>query len=133
MRWSKVLKTADKYGDSRQAKSYPKRKLLPEFDEEAVEPPQSKNKEAARSNRRPHDKQRAASGAAHKPAHKPHKDPRKKDGPVRSIYGPRKQAPESNTTRRVFENNGTPKYRGAAPYVSLMRYWIMNFQRDSSP
>ena len=39
-RWSKVLKTADKYGDSRQAKSYPKRKLLPEFDEEAVEPPQ---------------------------------------------------------------------------------------------
>ena len=37
MRWSKVLKTADKYGDSRQAKSYPKRKLLPEFDEEAIE------------------------------------------------------------------------------------------------
>ena len=49
MRWSKVLKNADKYGDSHQAKSYPKRKLLPEFDEEAVEPPQSKNKEAARS------------------------------------------------------------------------------------
>ena len=47
MKWSKVLKTADKYGDSRQAKSYPKRKLLPKFDEEAVEPPQSKNKEAA--------------------------------------------------------------------------------------
>ena len=42
MRWSKVLNTADKYGDSHQAKSYPKRKLLPEFDEEAVEPPQSK-------------------------------------------------------------------------------------------
>ena len=51
MRWSKVLNTADKYGDSRQTKSYPKRKLLPEFDEEAVEPPQSKNKEAARSDR----------------------------------------------------------------------------------
>ena len=47
LRWSKVLETADKYGDSHQAKSYPKRKLLPEFDEEAVEPPQSKNKEAA--------------------------------------------------------------------------------------
>ena len=47
MRWSKVLKTADKYGNSHQAKSYPKRKLLPEFDEEAVEPPQSKSKEAA--------------------------------------------------------------------------------------
>ena len=51
MRWSKVLKTADKYGDSRQAKSYPKRKLLSEFDEEAVEPQKSKNKEAARSDK----------------------------------------------------------------------------------
>ena len=47
MRWSKVLNTADKYGTSHQTKSYPKRKLLPEFDEEAVEPPQSKNKDAA--------------------------------------------------------------------------------------
>ena len=47
MRWSKVFNTADKYGDSNQAKSYPKRKLLPEFDDEAVEPPQSKKKEAA--------------------------------------------------------------------------------------
>ena len=47
MRWSKVLKTADKYGDSHQAKSYPKCKLLPEFDEEAIEPPQFKKKEAA--------------------------------------------------------------------------------------
>ena len=56
MRWSKVLKTADKYGDSPQAKSYPKRKLLAEFDEEAIEPPQSKNKEAAWSDRHPHDK-----------------------------------------------------------------------------
>ena len=40
MRWSKVLNTADKYGNSHQAKRYPKRKLLPEFDEEAVDPPQ---------------------------------------------------------------------------------------------
>ena len=40
MRWSKVLKTADKYGNGHQAKSYPKRKLLPEFDEEAIEPSQ---------------------------------------------------------------------------------------------
>ena len=47
MRWSKVLKTADKYGNDHQSKSYPKRKLLPEFDEEAIEPPQSKIKEAA--------------------------------------------------------------------------------------
>ena len=47
MRWSKVLKIADKYGNGHQSKSYPKRKLLPEFDEEAIEPPQSKSKEAA--------------------------------------------------------------------------------------
>ena len=53
IRWSKVLNTVDKYGDSRRRKSYPKRKLLPEFDEEAVEPPQSKNKETTRSDRRP--------------------------------------------------------------------------------
>ena len=47
IRWSKVLNTADKYGNSHQTKSYPKCKLLPEFGEEAVEPPQSKKKEAA--------------------------------------------------------------------------------------
>ena len=51
MRWSKVLNTADKYGASHQTKSYPKRKLLPEFDEEALEPPQSKNRKATRSDR----------------------------------------------------------------------------------
>ena len=45
MKWSKILKTADKYGNGHQTKSYPKRKLLPEFDEEAIEPSQSKNKE----------------------------------------------------------------------------------------
>ena len=49
--WSKVLNTADKYRDSRHTKSYPKRKLLPEFDEEALEPPQSTNKEATRSDK----------------------------------------------------------------------------------
>ena len=54
IRWSKVRNTADKYGGSRRTKSYPKRKLLPEFDKEALEPPQSKNRKAIRSNRRPH-------------------------------------------------------------------------------
>ena len=51
IRWSKVLNTAHKYGNSRHTKSFPKRKLLPEFDEEALEPPQSKNKEATTSDR----------------------------------------------------------------------------------
>ena len=39
IRWGKVLNTAHKYGNSRHTKSYPKRKLLPEFDEEAIKPP----------------------------------------------------------------------------------------------
>ena len=38
IRWSKVLNTAVKYDDNRPTKSYPKRKLLPEFDEEASDP-----------------------------------------------------------------------------------------------
>ena len=38
--WGNVLNTTEKYGDSRHTKSYPKWKLLPEFDEEALEPPQ---------------------------------------------------------------------------------------------
>ena len=42
IRWSKVRNTADKYGGSCRTKSYLKRKLLPEFDEEALEPLQSK-------------------------------------------------------------------------------------------
>ena len=46
IRWSKVLNTAAKYGDNRPTKSYPKRKLLPEFDEEASDPSQPKIKTA---------------------------------------------------------------------------------------
>ena len=42
IRWGKVLNTAHKYGNTRHTKSYPKRKLLPEFDEEAIKPPQLK-------------------------------------------------------------------------------------------
>ena len=41
-RWNKVLDTEAKYGGSRPIKSYPKRKLLPEFDDEALEPIQPK-------------------------------------------------------------------------------------------
>ena len=43
-RWNKVLDTEEKYGGSRHTKSYPKRKLLPEFDDEALEPIQPKIK-----------------------------------------------------------------------------------------
>ena len=134
IRWSKVLNTADKYGASHQTKSYPKRKLLPEFDEEALEPPQSKKKDAAWPDRRPDDRPRATRGAAHKPAHDQHKDPRKKDDPARSIYGPNKKTPGSNkpaehSKTMAHPNTGVPHTH----YVSPMRYWIMDFQRDSNP
>ena len=71
IRWSKVINTADKYGDSRRTKSYPKRKLLPEFDEEALEPSHSKSEKATRSDRRPHGQHKAASSTALKPARDP--------------------------------------------------------------
>ena len=68
-RWNKVLDTEEKYGGSRHTKSYPKRKLLPEFDDEALEPAQPKSKTADRSDRPPHGRDRAANEAAHKSAH----------------------------------------------------------------
>ena len=40
IRWSKILNTAARYGDNHPSKSYPKQKLLAEFDEEASDPPQ---------------------------------------------------------------------------------------------
>ena len=128
IRWSKVISTADKYGDSRRAKSYPKRKLLPEFDEEALEPSHSKNEKATRSDRRPH---KAASGAAPKSACDPLKDSH--HGPVRSIYGPRKQALVSNAMKPSSESAHPNTRAQHTPYVSSMRWWIRNFQRDSNP
>src|SRR3954465_3098041 len=110
-RWSKVIKTADKYGGSRHTKSYPKRKLLLEFDQEALEPPNSKNKKATRSNKRPLGHYNTANGAALNAACDPIKDSH--HGPARSIYRPRKQALTSNAKNPPSES-GTPKYRGAA-------------------
>src|SRR4051812_18779474 len=52
-RWSKVIKTADKYGGSRRTKSYPKKKLLPEIHHEAIDAPKSKNKKATHSDETP--------------------------------------------------------------------------------
>ena len=45
-RWNKVLDTEEKYGGNRHTKSYPKHKLLSEFDDEALEPTRQKNKMA---------------------------------------------------------------------------------------
>src|SRR4051812_9863659 len=96
-RWSTVIKTADKYGCSRRTKSYPKRKLLPEFDQEAIEPPKSKNKKATRTDRRPLSHYKTANGAALDTACDPVKDSH--HGPARSIYGPKKQALASNAKK----------------------------------
>ena len=92
-RWNKVLDTEEKYGGSRHTKSYPKRKLFPEFDDEALEPTQRKNKTADRSDRPPRGRDRAANEAAHKSAHDSREDFHQKAGVARSIYGSRKHAP----------------------------------------
>ena len=133
-RWNKVLDTEEKYGGSRHTKSYPKRKLLPKFDEVALEPPQPKSKENTRSDKQPHGQHRAAMGATLKPARDPHKDSHQKDGPAISIYGPRKQALVSNATQQISEHRGTPKYRGAAhPLCFTDEVLDHEFPADSSP
>ena len=84
-RWNKVLDTEEKYGGSRATKSYPKRKLLPEFDDEALEPIQPKNKMADRSDQPPCGRDRAANKTAHKSAHASREDLHQKTGVTRSI------------------------------------------------
>ena len=98
IRWSKILNTAARYGDNRPSKSYPKRKLLPEFDEEASDPPQPNTKAATWSDRRPLYQHRAAYNATHNTTHDPCEGSHPKDGATRSIYGPRKRAPAYNAT-----------------------------------
>ena len=83
IRWGKILHTALKYGSSRHTKSYPKQKLLPEFDEEATNPPQSKNKEATRSDRRPYDQSYASKDPTLNMARDPSKNSHQKTGPTR--------------------------------------------------
>ena len=80
IRWSKVLNTAAKYGGNRPTKSYLKRKLLSEFDEEALDPPQPKIKTATWPDRRPHGQRRAANNATHKPIRDPREGSHQKDG-----------------------------------------------------
>ena len=103
IRWSEVLNTAAKYGGNRYTKSYPKRKLLPEFDEEALDPPRPKNKTVIRSDRRPRGQHRAANDAAHKPVRDPREGSHQKDGVTRSIYGPPKRALAYDATQQASE------------------------------
>ena len=92
IRLSKILNTGVRYGDNRPSKSYPKRKLLPEFDEEASDPPQPNIKAATWSDRRPLYQHRAAYNATHHTTRNQCEGSHPKDGATRSIYGPRKRA-----------------------------------------
>ena len=136
-RWNKVLDNKEKYGGSYHTKSYPKRKLLPEFDDEAVESTQPKNKTANRPDQLPCGRDRVANKAAHKSAHDSREDLHQKTGATRSIYKSRKRAPahNQNQTLQLSERHDTSKYRGAAHplCVSPTRCWTTNFQKDSNP
>ena len=92
-RWNKVLDTDKKYSGDGHTKSYPKRKLLPEFDDEDIEPIQPKNKTADQPDQPPRGRDRAANDVALKSAHDLHELLDKKPGMARSIYGSRKHAP----------------------------------------
>ena len=78
--------TEERYGDGRHTKSYPKRKLLPEFDDEAVPP---KNNMTRRPDVPLHNHNRAATDTTHDL--REHLD--KKAGAARSIYGSKIHTP----------------------------------------
>ena len=63
-RWNEVLDAEEKYGGNRQTNSYPKRKLLPEFDDDAIAPIPPNNNMADQPGRPPHSRDRAANNAA---------------------------------------------------------------------
>ncbi len=65
-KWNKVLDMEEKYDRNHHTKSYPKCKLLPEFDDEASEPTQPENKMADQLDRPPCARDRAANDDVHK-------------------------------------------------------------------
>ena len=95
-RWNKVLDNETKYGGSYHTNSYPKRKLLPEFDDEALEPTQPKNDTANWPNPPPSERDRAANKVVNKSTHDVRENLHQKSGMTRSIYGSRKRAPAQN-------------------------------------
>ena len=66
-RWTKVL-AAEEYGLERPTKSYPKHRLLPQFDDEALEPIPSRYNHADEPDRQPRGRDKAATYAEHHPA-----------------------------------------------------------------
>ena len=103
-RWTNVL-AAEEYGLERPTKSYPKRKLLPQFDDEALEPiPSARNA----ADRPPQGWDKTSTQAEHQPilprckdrdvtargyTYDLRQDLDSRAGQTRSIYGSRGRAP----------------------------------------
>ena len=66
-RWTQVL-AAEEYGLQCPAKSYPKHRLLPQFNDEAVEPIPLRYGRADEPDRPPRGRDKAATYAEHQPA-----------------------------------------------------------------
>ena len=115
-RWTKGLETEEKYGGSRRTKCYPKHKLLPELDDEALEPIQPISDTANRPDPPPCERDREANKVAHNSTHDLRENLRQKSGATRSIYGSRKRTPAQNQNRilQPSKHHGTSQYRGAA-------------------
>ena len=71
-RWTDVL-AAEEYGLEHPTKSYPKRKLLPQFDDEAPEPIPPTHNAADGPDRPPRGRDRAGTQGEHQPAPPRHK------------------------------------------------------------
>ena len=67
-RWTQVL-AAEEYGLQCPAKSYPKHRLLPQFDDEALEPIPSRHDHADELDRPPRGRDKEATYAEHQPYH----------------------------------------------------------------
>ena len=103
-----MLDAKERYGLERQTKSYPKRKLLPQFDDEALEPIPLKYNYADQPDRPPRGRDKAAAYDEHQPGPPHHRgkdvvapgytynlrqDLDNRAGQTRSIYGSRGRAP----------------------------------------
>ena len=147
-RWNKVLDIEGKYGDDRHTKSYPKRKLLPKFDDEAASPIPPKNNTSIRPDQPLHGRDRAATDAAHdlcelldkRPARPgPSTDPEdmlrrgimvtKMIRPIEYQFGINTRC--NNSRQHAMT---CPDTEGLCTLcASPTRCWIMNFHRDSNP
>ena len=96
-----VLDTEERYGDDRHTKSYPKRKLMPEFNDEAGPP---KNNTTRRPGVPLHNRNKATTEDVHDL--REHLD--KKAGAARSIYESKGHIPAGDYGRQNSYDSQTP-------------------------